>query len=181
MSEIDTMLVIPDDAMTELVEVAPGLTDLERKYIYWRALGNPPKLAMTRAGYKSNGNASQLDSRPKIREALSALQEQLEPEFRVTRKRVMGMLGEAAEMARMKGQAANLIAAAVEMARIAGVDAPQRIQIDQRSMQVTDQGSGLKSLKDMSKEELERRAGIRRRLGPPPIEGEYAVVEESEP
>lgn len=168
---------IPDDTMQELVEIAPELSVLERKYIYWRSLGNPPKVAMTNAGYKSTANASQLDVRPKIRHALSKLSEELAPEFRVTRKIVMGMLFEAADIARRKDQAQNLITAAVEMARIQGVDAPQRFMIDSRTQAIpAPEKDSMKSLEHLSKAELEARAGIIRRLPSAIVDGEFEEI-----
>jgi hypothetical protein len=89
------------------------------------------------------------------------LQEQLEPEYKVTRKRVQALIIEAIEMARRKDQPKVMIEGAVALAEIGGVKAPIKMQIQQHTLQETvapGQPRQL-ALTQMTREQLELELG----------------------
>jgi hypothetical protein len=86
---MDTEVDIPDDALLEIATLAPELTEQERKYLYWRSIGEPPGRAFEKAGYAGT-NWRVVETRPRVREALMDLNERLEPNYRVTQKSIIG-------------------------------------------------------------------------------------------
>ena len=169
---------IPDDCLEEIAEIDPKLTKQERKYVYWRSIANPPMVAYRKAGYKG-GNWRTIETRPKIREALAALHEKLEPEYRVTLQKVIGMIMEGYDMAKLKGQPKVMVEAALAAANITGIMAAQKIQIDQRTqVAITNHSQDLKALQHMPRQSLEEMVGVERTL--PYLEAEYAEVREDD-
>lgn len=163
---------IPDDALTEIAEIAPDLTEQERKFVYWRSMALAPIEAFRRSGY-SGGSWRPVAARPRVREALIALNERLEPQYRVTQQTVIGILMEAVDMARMKGQAKVLVEAATALGNVSGVTAAQKIQIDQRTM-LADARVERKALAQLPRVRLEEMVGTQRVLpAPEVVEGEF--------
>ena len=73
-----------------------------------------------------------METRPIIRQAVERLNEALEPEYQITRKRVVAIMLEGIEIARRKDQAKTMIEGAVALANLAGMNAPQRLQVQQQ-------------------------------------------------
>lgn len=175
MSE-EQLLDIPDDALAEIAEVAPSLTEQERRYVYWRIVGSPPLDAFKKAAYTGT-NWRVVDSRPRVREAIADMHEKIEPEWRVTQKTVVGILFEAVDIARRKDQAGNLIEAATALANITGVAAASKMQIQQDTRISIEHKQEVQALKHMPRGELESIVGVNRML-PQAIDAEYEVVSE---
>ena len=162
---------IPDECLAEIAEIDPKLNLQERKYVYWRSIANPPLVALKKAGYKST-NWRSIETRPKIREALANLNEKLEPEYRVTQKRVVNMLLEGYELAKIRSNPKSMIDAAVALANITGVAAAAKIQIDQHTqIALHTQREEVRALQQLPRTSLEDLAGVERKL--PYIEGEF--------
>lgn len=163
-------LDVPDDALQEIKDLAPDLSGQELIYVYWRSLAVPPGESYKRAGYEGRGYRV-MDRRPAIRQAMVDLQEQLEPDYKVTRKRVQGVILEAIEMARRKDQPKVMIEGAVALAEIGGVKAPTKLQIQQHTVQENVlPGAQPRQLQltQMSRHELEAELG-RVRVLPQPV------------
>lgn len=167
---------IPDDALTEIAEVAPTLSEEERRYVYWRMVGSPPADAHRRAGF-SSGGWRMVDTRPRVRDALANMHERVEPEWRVTQKTVVGILFEAVEIARRKDQAGNLIEAASALANITGVAAASKMQIQQNTNISIEHKTEAQALKHMPRAQLEQMVGVNRMLpNPKVIDAEYEEI-----
>ena len=165
-------VTIPDDCLAEIVELAPDLTAQERKYVYWRSIGSSPGEAFDNAGYKGN-NARAIETRPKVRRALQDLNERLEPEYRVTQQKVIGLIMEGIDIARRNDQAKTIIEGAVALAGVAGVDAATKIQVDSKTTGIIQHEH--RALQHLPRTGLEQMVGIQRALQAP-IEGEYQCV-----
>lgn len=164
---------VPDDSMQEIADLNPNLNDKERRYIYWRSMANPPIVAYRKAGF--SGSAwRQVETRPKIRETLADLHEKLEPEYRVSLQKVVGMIVSGYNMAEIKGQPKVMVEAAVALANITGLAAAQKVQIDQRTTGVVQHQHEVRALQHLPRESLELLVGVNRQL--PYIEAEFAEV-----
>lgn len=152
---------IPDDALSEIADIAPNLTEQERRYVYWRIVGSTPLDAYKKAGYTGT-TWKTVDTRPKIRDAIASMHEQIAPEWRVTQKTVVGILFEAIDIARRKDQAGNLIEAATALANITGVGAASKLQI-QQDTQISI-SNDLQSIRHLPRDELENLLDIKRAL-----------------
>jgi hypothetical protein len=177
----DEEFEVPDDALQEIAELAPNLTRGERLYVYWRTMAQPPVEAAKRA--KLSGGWRKTETRPAVRKALQDLQEVLSPSYRVTRERVQGLIMEGIEIARRKDQAKIIIEGAVALANIAGVAAPQKMQIQSHTRHEEVTPNARPRLEHLPRDELERMIGVNRRLTTLPLEGEFQEVKpiEEEP
>jgi len=169
-------LEIPDDALAEIIGVAPSLNERERRYVYWRMVGTPPLEAFTKSGY-SGSTWKAVETRPKIREAIMAMHEKLEPEWRITQKSVVGLLMEAVEMSRRKDQAGNMIEAARALSDITGVGAAAKLQIQQDMNVSVEHRQEAQMLNQLPAHYLEQMLDIQRALPHSNIvEAEYEEV-----
>jgi hypothetical protein len=169
-------LDIPDDALTEIAEVAPSLTEQERTYVYWRTMAIPPVEAFKRAQYKGS-SWRVVETRPKVRTAMADLYERLEPEHRITQKKVVGYLVDALEMARGKEQAKTMVEAAVALANVTGVGAATKVQIDQRTQFSIEHREETRALNRLPRTQLESMIGVTRVLpNPDVLDAEYEEV-----
>lgn len=171
-------LDIPDDALAEIATLAPELTEQERRFVYWRSVGDPPGMAFQKAGYAGTG-WRMVESRPRVREALLELNEKLEPEYRVTQKTVVGILMEAVSMARIKDQPKTMVEAARELAAVTGVGAATRVEVKQDISHRVAAREELQALRHLPRGMLEEVVGIQRILPPVAIE-RLANVEDAE-
>ena len=180
---------VPDDALTEIRDVAPDLTGQELIYVYWRSLAIPPAEAYRRAGFEGK-NWRTLEHRPAIRKAMEGIQELLEPEYRVTLKRVQNIILEGIEIARRRDNPKVMIEGAVALADIGGLRAPTRVQVQQHTVvenqtrQFPGQPAPL-ALAKLPRDQLERLLGKQRVLPMPTptpavLEGEWSEVVEVE-
>lgn len=166
--------VVPDECMAEIAEINPKLNQQERKYVYWRSIANPPLVAYRKAGYTSS-NWRSIESRPKIRDALAELNEKLEPEYRVSQQKVIGMLMEGYELAKIRSNPKVMIEAAVALANISGVGAAAKIQIDQKTQVSMQLQQDVKALQHLPRDNLEDIVGVSRAL--PYIDAVYEELE----
>jgi hypothetical protein len=162
---------VPDDSMQEIFDINPKLSEKERKYIYWRSMANPPMVAYRKAGF-SGSSWRQVETRPKVRETLAELHEKLEPQYRVSLQKVIGMIMSGYEMAQLKGQPKVMVEAATALANITGIAAAQKVQIDQRTSGVVEHRHEVKALQQLPRASLEYMVGVERQL--PYIEAEFA-------
>ena len=169
--------IVPDECMAEIAEINPKLNQQERKYVYWRSIANPPLVAYRKAGYTSS-NWRSIESRPKIRETLAELNEKLEPEYRVSQQKVVGMLMEGYELARIRSNPKVMIEAAVALANITGVGAAAKIQIDQKTQVSLQMQQDVKALQHLPRNNLEDMVGVSRSL--PYIDAVYEELSGSE-
>jgi hypothetical protein len=181
MAEELTDFTPPDDALVEIRELIPGIAGQDMIYVYWRSLAIPPREACKRAGMDPDKWRS-VETRPTIRQAIEELNEAMEPDYKVTRKRVQAIILEGIEIARRKDQAKTMIEGAVALAGIAGLNAPQRLQIEQRTQHVHSGDSRVqtgRSLAHLPRSELEAILKKQRTLPPPKvIEAEYVEITE---
>jgi hypothetical protein len=161
---------VPDDSMQEIADLNPQLNDKERRYIYWRSMANPPIVAYRKAGF-SGSSWRQVETRPRVRETLVDLHEKLEPQYRVSLQKVVGMIMSGYEMAQLKGQPKVMVEAATALANITGLAAAQKVQIDQRTTGVVQHQHEVRALQHLPRESLELLVGIQRQL--PYIEAEF--------
>lgn len=167
---------VPDEALTEIAEHCPELDDRQRRYVYWRIIGNTPTLAFKNAGY-TGSSWRMVETRPKIREAIAKMIEVTEPEHRITQKSIVGILMEAIDVARQKGQAGNMIEGAKVLSDTLGITAAQKINIQQNSQIQVEHKHEMKVIQQLEKEQLERLLDINRVLAAPSaIEGEFEEV-----
>ena len=172
MDKDDPDLLIPDDSLAEIAELSPDLTPQERRFVYWRSVGSPPLVAFKNAGYKGTSWRT-IETRPKIREALLDLNEKLEPEYRVTQKKVFAMLMEAADLARLKEQPKVLVEAAVALANISGVAAASKLQVtNDTNVTIENRVSDIKALRQLPRNGLEQMVGLERTLPEKVIQAE---------
>lgn len=164
---------VPDDSMQEIADLNPNLNDKERRYIYWRSMANPPIVAYRKAGF-AGSSWRQVETRPKIRETLANLHEKLEPEYRVSLQKVVGMIMSGYEMAQLKGQPKVMVEAATALANITGLAAAQKVQIDQRTTGVVQHQHEVRALQHLPRESLELLVGVSRQL--PYIEAEFSEI-----
>lgn len=161
---------VPDDALAEIKDIAPTLSAQELLYVYWRSLAVPPAESHRRAGFDGKQWRT-LERRPVIRKAMEDLQEQIEPEYKVTRKRVQAIILEGIEVARRRDNAKTMIEGAVALANIGGLMAPTRMQIQQQQ-HIMHEKEGEQPpqllLSRLSKSELELKLG-RQRVLPAPV------------
>lgn len=168
----------PDDSLAEVARLAPDLTAQERIYVYYRSIALPPGAAFKKAGYAGTNHRA-LETRPKIRKALQVINEELEPDYHITQKKVIGLLMQSVEIAIRKDQSHNLTEAAIALANVSGMMSAVKIQVNgnhQHSLTVNPQIAALQHLPRGGLEEL---VGLRRTL--PALqtveEGEFEVVD----
>jgi hypothetical protein len=171
----------PDDALAEIKSIVPDISGSELIYVYWRSLATPPREACKRAGLNAD-NWKSFEARPTIRKAIEELNEALEPEYKVTRKRVTAIILEGIEIARRKDQAKTMIEGAVALAALGGLNAPQRLQIQQQTHHVSGSAERAReglALSHLPRSELEAMLNKQRTLpSPKVIEAEYVEVTE---
>jgi hypothetical protein len=181
MAEELAAFVPPDDALREIRELVPGVSGQDMIYVYWRSLAIPPRDACKRAGIDPDRWRS-IETRPTIRQAIEELNEAMEPDYKITRKRVQAIILEGIEVARRKDQAKTMIEGAVALAGIAGLNAPQRVQIEQRTQHVHASENRMqtgRSLSHLPRSELEAILKKQRTLpSPKVIDAEYVEVTE---
>jgi hypothetical protein len=156
-------LEIPDDALTEILETCPTLSEQQSRYIYWRITGHNAVTAFRRAGY-SGSNWRQVETRPAMREALGKMLEKVETEHRVTKNTIVGVILEGIEVARRKDQAHNLILGGRTLAEIYGVMAEQKINITQQSQIDVNHTHEVKLMASLDRSQLERLLDLERVL-----------------
>jgi hypothetical protein len=177
----DLELIPPDDALAEVKQCAPGLTQQELFYVYWRSLAIPPAESYRRAGFDT-GTYRTLETRPKIREAMAALQEAIEPEYKVTRNRVQAIILEAIEVARRKDNPKTMIEGAVALANIAGLNQPTKLKIE-HSTDPTQVAAAASvhplSLRHLTRGELEAKVNKQRLLphSAEPVDAQFEVIQ----
>lgn len=119
---------------TDIAELLPtGLTDEEANFVYnIEVLGMPARAAAKMAGMPFSRAI-----KPHIVQARDLVKRELRGNLGFTREDVVAGYQDAISIARMQGDAVPMIAGWKETAKILGLDAPQRIDINlQASIEV---------------------------------------------
>lgn len=111
---------------------AATLTPRQREFVsHYLVLRNGAEAAR-RAGFSANGakvTACRLLTNPNLRAALAAKEAELAREMGLTRERVIGELMAAVEAARSQANPGAVIRGFVEIAKMAGLYAPEQIKV----------------------------------------------------
>lgn len=140
----------------ELVSPDKPLTEKQLLFAKYWAEGDTPHNAALRAGYASTGGQSPLAYRmirmPNILRVYKAEKAKYEEASQMTRKKVMDMLVEAYDMAKLMAEPASMVSAAREVGKMSGYYEPVVKKID-----ITMNGKAMvKKLDQMSDEELQK-------------------------
>lgn len=119
-------MLIPMDS---LPPNAFNLTTAEQNYVYWRALGLSPKTAAKRAGAVEPKEQRVLLENAYLEQAIEAETARRRRQTEITRDLVLDGLLEAVGVAREQSDPRNMIAGWSEIAKVAGVAAPERTEI----------------------------------------------------
>lgn len=160
----------PDDALAMIYALSPMLSLPERKYVFWRSMALPHPVCAERAGLDPKKS---LRYRKDISYALRDFRDEMNADYDVTMKTILGILMEGVEIARNKQQAKTLIEAAKTIADITGLTAPVKIQQQQHVTRAPVQapaGPTPLSLRHVPRTELEEQIGKDRVLPPKRLE-----------
>lgn len=137
---------------TDITELLPaGLTDEEANFVYnAEVLGLPMRKAASMAGMPVSRAV-----KPHIVQARETVKRELRGNLGFTREDIVAGYQDAIGIARMQGDAVPMIAGWKETAKILGLDAPQRIDINlQASIEVQQA-----QIRTLSTEDLLKRLG----------------------
>jgi phage terminase small subunit len=177
---------LPTADLSALVLVPPTsfedsrFTAEERAYIYWRGCGLTPAQALRRSGFPAlisrfdrTTRINQLESNPKVREAVQRIFEENRVRYDIDRDRVVEGLLEAINVAKEQSDSTAMINGWKELAKVTGVGAPERKEIV-----LTQTNPSTEALKQAPDDELLKLLGKERSLAlTGPIEdAEYEVV-----
>ena len=102
------------------------LTEKQRLFVRFWAQGETPRTASTLAGFKSPTNYWQLTKDPAIIAIYWEEKRLYEEASQMTRKRVMDMLQESYDCAKMVNEPASMVAAAREIGKMCGYYEPEK-------------------------------------------------------
>ena len=108
------------------------LTEKQFKFAQLYAQGNSVTNAMARAGYSTTQYSLgyRMLKMPNILRVIKAEQEAFEQENSMTRKKVMDMLLESYDMAKLSAEPATMVSAAREIGKMCGYYEPKKVQVD---------------------------------------------------
>jgi len=136
----------------ELIDPEKPLTEMQRSFVRFWASGESLMAAAKRAGYddKSLTYAYRLCKQPNVLKLYEEEKRLYEEASQMTRKRVMDMLVEAYDMAKLMAEPSSMVGAAREIGKMCGYYEPVAKKID-----ITMNGKALtKRLDQMSDEDL---------------------------
>jgi hypothetical protein len=114
-----------------LISADKPITDLQRLFVRHWAAGESVISAATRAGYSDGGSyAYRLIAQPNILKLYNAEKLKYEEASQMTRKKVMDMLLESYECAKMAGEPASMVSAAREVGKMCGYYEPVTRKLD---------------------------------------------------
>jgi hypothetical protein len=170
---------MPRQSLANLTTLPPvcrhdsRLGDQERQYVYWRGVGCTPQQAVARS-YTSftsdrarHNKALELESRPYIREALDRIFKENRTRYEIDRDTVINGLMEAINVAREQSDSQNMIAGWREVAKVMGLNAPER-----REIKLTSGDPTPDEIRIISDVDLLKLAGVSRALPRPAIDVE---------
>lgn len=127
------------------------LTERQLAFVKYWAQGESPRVAARLAGYSSDSNIIhwRMMNDPAILKLYQAEKAAYAEAAQMSRKKVMGMLQEAYDMAKIKAEPAVMVAAAREVGKMCGFYEPEvKININVNGAKITEQ------LNNLSDEEL---------------------------
>lgn len=146
------------------------LTDKQHAFVANKVdMGMSDNRAAKEAGYSDKAAARNLNTLPKIQNAIAERQEAYQEVVQMSRKRVMDGLLEAVDMAKLKADPLSMVAGWREIAKICGYYEPTKVQVD-----VSVNGKMLlHQMSSMSQEDLLKLADMGDAL-----EGEFQEIDE---
>lgn len=137
-------------AMAALVPEDKALTEMQKLFVKYWVEGDNIGNAMRRAGYNEQMSYGyRMAKMPNILKAKAAYHVLFTEASQMTKKRVMDMLLEAYDMAKMTSEPATMVSAAREVGKLCGFYEPTRVKLD---VNVT--GGAIDRLNRLSDEEL---------------------------
>ncbi len=120
------------------------------KYVEYRLLGFKPRQAAMQAGYKSHRDYMKFEQDPYVIERLQAMVQQTNRETLYTRDKVMEVIEEGIDMARIQADPMAIIRGAQEFNKMQGYYAPETkvIQLD------VEHNVRIQQIQGMSEEDL---------------------------
>ena len=143
----------PQYALAEQISPDKPLTERQKAFAKYWAAGENPTSAAVHAGFSENGANSvayKMVRQPNVLRAYEREKRLYEEACQMTRKKVMDMLVESYDMAKLMAEPASMVSAAREIGMMCGYYEPVQKKID-----ITVNGKQLaKRLDSMSDEEL---------------------------
>lgn len=138
------------------VDIDKPLTDMQKLFVQHWAKGDSITSATLRAGYSDDGVGYRLVRQPNVLRYKAEFEKKYEAAGQMTRKKVMDMLVESYEMAKLMSEPASMVSAAREVGKLCGYYAPveTRIKLDvsgsvvHRQMVVMSDAELLKMIED---------------------------------
>lgn len=134
------------------------LSPIQAKYVEAQAKGHTKKQSALLAGYapEADGHTVAGDSKT-VQEALAKVRKELAEDSNITKEDVVGMLMDAADMARVMADPTGMVAAARELGKMLGFYAPEVKKVTHG----LDKASLRAVLEEMTDEDLIRIANAR--------------------
>lgn len=117
-------------ATAALVDPDKPLTELQVKFVKLWAAGDSIPNACVRAGYSDDGLGYRMSRMPNILKAYNREKRLYEESCQMTRKKVMDMLLEGYEMAKLMAEPATMVSAAREVGKMCGYYEPIKHTLD---------------------------------------------------
>jgi hypothetical protein len=119
-------------ASASLVPIDKPLTDKQKNFAKFWAQGDSITNATLRAGFSDDGVGHRLKHQPNVRALYDKLTAQFEADAQMSRKKVMDMLQEAYDMAKLMSEPATMVSAAREVGKMCGYYAPveHKVKVD---------------------------------------------------
>jgi phage terminase small subunit len=138
--------------------MARKLSALQKQYVHHRARGLPREQSALLAGYSDQGiNLTKLEKSVSVQEELARIKALTVENTGVTKEKVVEMLKEAADMAKLQADPMGMVSAARELGKMLGFYAPEVKKIT-RDINKDDLQ---KLLSEMPEDELLRLANAR--------------------
>ena len=119
-----------DYAAAELVDPDKPLTAQQAAFAVAWASGESVSSAALRAGYSQDSIGYRLIRMPNVRRAYDIEKAKYEEACQMTRKRVMDMLIESFDMAKLMAEPASMVSAAREIGKMCGYYEPVKVKMD---------------------------------------------------
>lgn len=119
-------------AAAAAVDPDKPLTEKQRAFAREYARGNSVPNAMARAGYSTADYSLgyRLIKMPNVLKIIDAERRAFEEENAMSRKKVMDMLLESYDMAKLSAEPASMVSAAREIGKLCGYYEPRKVQVD---------------------------------------------------
>jgi phage terminase small subunit len=119
-----------DHAAAELIDPNKPLTAQQLAFAQAWATGESISSAALRAGYSQDSIGYRLIRMPNVRRAYDREKVKYEEACQMTRKRVMDMLIESFDMAKLMAEPASMVSAAREIGKMCGYYEPVKLKMD---------------------------------------------------